>query len=509
MSEHPLLDITIDVQPGGAQVRLRFDGPPYIVAANEVKADLALPAPQQWPDSAEQPENYGKALSEFLLSDQTLRDKFRDALNGTRPLRICLRLPTTGDTTADELHKLTWETLVGPDDAEPLLTRDDIYFARFLPGGEVAGAALPGRIRALVAIASPPKLAKGTLKIGHRQLWPVDVPGELQRARQSLGSLVARELYSAKDRPGEASLARLVTTLKEEGEPYQVLYLACHGAILKEKQPPGPYLWLDELDEGPVSAQRLVNALREMPEHRPRLVVLASCQSAGDSSDDKGMLSALGPKLVQEGGILAVVAMQGDVFMRTVEEFMPVFFRELAKDGQVERAMAMARSHVRTVPSEEAVRKQWPVPVLFSRLKTGQLWPDRRGIGDFWACRASMKPLIYVAHDTCGAPQDRELFNYLVSYLEAEGYEVLTDRCSLASGHPLESKLFADLARCDGAVVLLNEKAVAGVSWVLDEARVLRWRNRLETGFPLVYLCLDSTCQDTLRTIAKITYTFA
>src|SRR3712207_7381915 len=47
-------------------------------------------------------------------------------------------------------------------------------------------------------------------------------------------------------------------------------------------------------------------------------------------------LGALGPRL-GEAGIPAVLAMHGDVTMETAEAFMPVFFRELQRDGQIDR----------------------------------------------------------------------------------------------------------------------------------------------------------------------------
>jgi hypothetical protein len=59
--------------------------------------------------------------------------------------------------------------------------------------------------------------------------------------------------------------------------------------------------------------------------------------------------------------------MQGNVMMQTVAEFVPAFFRELQRDGQIDRAMAVARGAVRG-------RADWWVPVLFMRLKSGRLW---------------------------------------------------------------------------------------------------------------------------------------
>jgi hypothetical protein len=59
--------------------------------------------------------------------------------------------------------------------------------------------------------------------------------------------------------------------------------------------------------------------------------------------------------------------MQGKVSMATVERFMPVFFRELCRDGQIDRAMAAARFEVRD-------RRDVASPVLFLRLTSGRIW---------------------------------------------------------------------------------------------------------------------------------------
>jgi hypothetical protein len=163
---------------------------------------------------------------------------------------------------------------------------------------------------------------------------------------------------------GSATLEGIIAQLREG---FPVLYLACHGAFLKE----GPHLWLED-DAGQthvIPGQDLVARLRDM-QQLPRLVVLASCQSAGEGdnarSDDGGALSALGPRLA-EVGVPAVLAMQGNVTMQTVKQFMPVFFRELQRDGQIDRAVAVARGRVRE-------RYDWWVPVLFTRLESGRLF---------------------------------------------------------------------------------------------------------------------------------------
>jgi hypothetical protein len=92
--------------------------------------------------------------------------------------------------------------------------------------------------------------------------------------------------------------------------------------------------------------------------------VLASCQSAGSGTGDA--LAALGPQLA-EAGIPAVLAMQGNISMETVANFMPVFFEQLQRDGQIDRALAVARGTVRQ-------RHDYWMPVLFMRLRSGRIW---------------------------------------------------------------------------------------------------------------------------------------
>jgi energy-coupling factor transporter ATP-binding protein EcfA2 len=100
-------------------------------------------------------------------------------------------------------------------------------------------------------------------------------------------------------------------------------------------------------------------------EHRPLLVVLASCQSAGDAADT---LTSLGPRLVRVG-VAAVLAMQGKISMETAALAMPAFFRELSRDGQIDRAAAVARA-------ASHGRPDWWLPVLFLRLYDGRIWAE-------------------------------------------------------------------------------------------------------------------------------------
>src|SRR5262249_155807 len=155
--------------------------------------------------------------------------------------------------------------------------------------------------------------------------------------------------------------------IQQMREGCDVLYIVCHGAVIEGEA----WLWLED-EAGKthrVAARELTQRVREL-RNVPALVVLASCQSAGEGADggtaDGGALATLGPGLA-EAGVPTVLAMHGDVTIATMAEFMPVLFRELQRDGQIDRAVAVARGAVRE-------RDDWYGPVLFRRLRGGSLW---------------------------------------------------------------------------------------------------------------------------------------
>jgi hypothetical protein len=177
------------------------------------------------------------------------------------------------------------------------------------------------------------------------------------------------------------------------GEEFDILYLVCHGKMVREVYQDKvlleePRLYLED-PAGRVKATaggEVVSRLAELP-IRPRLVVLVASQSVGAGDDflsgEEGALAAIGPKLA-EVGIPAVLAMQARLSMKTAEEFFPTFFEELARHGQVDQAVAVARGRVRE-------RDDFWVPVLYTRITHGRIWyvPEfatPRGEGfDGWA----------------------------------------------------------------------------------------------------------------------------
>lgn len=191
-------------------------------------------------------------------------------------------------------------------------------------------------------------------------LDPVNVDAEVARIRQALGDIPIT-LLAATERGTRPTLSRLMDELRAG---HHVLYLVCHG-VMNEGE---PWLWL-ECDDGKterVAGETLVAGIRGLSaEQRPRLVILASCQSAG-RDEAAAVLAALGPKLAQIG-VGAVIGMQGNLPTDVVGKLMPRLFEVLRVDGQIDHALAVARLDLH--PDQP-----WWMPVLYMRLRDGRLW---------------------------------------------------------------------------------------------------------------------------------------
>ncbi len=314
----------------------------------QVEIDL-----DQLNELAYEPDEYGKKLTEIFFGNLSIRTAFIQAKTSSETLSTPLRVRLMIGPSAPRLHGLYWEMLRDSQDGSPLSTNENLLFSRYLSSLDWRPVRLraKGDLKALVVVANPSDLAD-------HKLAAVDVQGELERAEKNLGEIPVSPLPEAAGGQ-KATLRNLFNQLREV-EP-DILYLVCHGTLKGEE----PILWLERQDgkADRISGSNLVMQMKELVD-RPRLVVLASCESAGDGAGNA--LSALGPKLA-ESGIPAVLAMQGKISMQTVAEMMPVFFRELQKDGQIDRALAAARGAVRERPDH------W-MPALFMRLKSGRIW---------------------------------------------------------------------------------------------------------------------------------------
>ena len=351
------LEVSFDKQEAGKYaVELRFTlpgsdadtrlgtGAPLVVEFDFTMLQMAIVDPSE----------YGEMLSKSLFTGEMLAN-FTQARASAASLQAPLRMRFMAGPNAPEIHTLYWETLRDPQDGSALFTGETLLFSRYLSSGDWRPVNLRprGSLRAVVAVSNPTDLAA-------RKLAPVDVDGEIARATAALG-LIPMTTVGKNER---CTVNNLAARLREGCD---ILYIAAHGTVANNE----PRIWL-ESDDGTADitlAEELVARIREL-ETLPRLIVLASCQSSGDgsfSNNDTGrVLQALGPRLAQSG-VPAVIAMQGNISMESVEKFMPAFFAELQKDGQIDRALAVARGTIREA------HDFW-MPVLFMRLKSGRVW---------------------------------------------------------------------------------------------------------------------------------------
>jgi hypothetical protein len=305
---------------------------------------------------AADPVAYGQLLTDCLFADKTILAEFARACDQDVELRFRLFV----GPNVPELHRLRWETLRDPRQPKGswLVTNERILFSRYLSGSAYLNhrnVALRQRAawHALVVIADP---SGGK----DYKLAPIDAKAELERARDALTGIEVEELK----RGERATLQALIDHL---GNGPNILYLVCHGERINGQS----FLYLED-DQGEAArtpTEDVAERLRDLAT-LPRLVVLASCQSAGkaDASDEVpgAFERAIGP-LLADVGVPAVVAMQGDVSMETSGAFFKRFFTELSDNEPIDRAVAVARGVVRDRPDS------W-MPVLFMRLRSGGLW---------------------------------------------------------------------------------------------------------------------------------------
>ena len=302
---------------------------------------------------------YGMVLGQALLADPAIRERFARARAVAQARAASVEGPAVHwSKVLPELHQLRWETLREPQERDRLLTDEHLLFSRFLPSDE--GVSVPFRpraeLRALVVIANPSDLAQYGLA-------PLDVDAELQRARAGLGDIACTELPGQ----GRPTLGDITAHLREG---YDILFLVCHGAMRARRN---PAVARGRHRPHPATARTRTrrSAARALPTSSPRCAGLLPERRRWRRRTRPGRWRAGHARARNwpEQGIPAVVAMQGNVSKQTVDAFMPRFFEELQRDGQIDRAMTVARAAVCDLN-----RPDWWMPVLFLALKSGRIW---------------------------------------------------------------------------------------------------------------------------------------
>ncbi len=357
-------------ETGTYQVELRFTDHQSEAEIPPVRGTASLDFAQLLALQHE-PAAYGKALAEALLQDSGVRDLYRQARAVVEARDAFLRLRLMVAASAPELHAVRWELLCDPESQAPLACSEKTPFSRFMLSHDWRPATLRAKtvLRALVAVAAPTNLAR-------YRLAAIDGEREVERACTALKGIDVTVLGRQEPLTEEGLLAHL-------RDGVDVLYLVCHGALIRDV--PRLYLQNDDGEVAVADGNQLARRVGELTQ-APRLVVLASCESGGrkhSAGDEQPAAeAALAPRLA-EAGVLAIIAMQDKISMQTVEQAMPVFFAELLVDGQIDRALAVARGTVRERPDA------W-MPALYMRLKRGCIWyvPGFTGEDDFSKWRA-------------------------------------------------------------------------------------------------------------------------
>jgi hypothetical protein len=302
---------------------------------------------------------YGRALTRQLFADPGVARRFLQVEAAAQASGCFLRVTLCIDPSAQELQALRWELLRHPETDAALATSEAVLLSRFMVSRDWRPVRLRARaeLTALIAVSAPPE---ATL----RGFAEVDFAGEVARASAALAGIGVRTL-GGPDAP--CTVERLIGALRGGVD---IVYLVAHGVFKRDTGAPALILQDDAGAARVVKGEEVATRIGEL-QRGPRLVVLASCQSGGDgrhveAAQQTSVQATLAGRLA-DAGVPAVIAMQGFVSMVTVEAMMPVFFRELLRDGRIDRALAAARGAARG--REDA----W-MPALYTRLTAGRLW---------------------------------------------------------------------------------------------------------------------------------------
>jgi len=305
---------------------------------------------------------YGRALTDQLFAAEEMRDFQRRAKSWAKKQDVPLRVRLSIDPDAPaRMQAVRWEMLLDLDSGRPLALSTDVWFSRYLSGAGWDLIKPPRKhdLRALVVIASPTDL---NMIASDAPLAEIDVAAERCRAEAALSGIEHEMLASR----GAATLDNIANALDRKVD---ILFLVCHGFFDHNGEP----LVVLEKENGEADNVTPEDFRREISArgNKPTLAVLCSCQSAGAGTGaletaDRGALAPLGPQLTR-AGVAAVLAMQHNISMDTAGTFLNTFFKEINRDGIVDRAVAVARISIRN-------RRDWWVPVLFSRLKRGRTY---------------------------------------------------------------------------------------------------------------------------------------
>lgn len=345
--------------------------------------------------------SYGLALFNALFNE-SIRVAYHQAVGKAAAqsegnIRVRLHI----DQDAAELQALPWERMYHRHQGHllPLTVSAATPFSRYSNLQIAEPPPLAERpLNMLFVIANPAKLPPGFGQVRVEEevrnmaqaLTPLRRDGHLQLFILPGRTGLSDELRLRLERDGHRivdgvtgldNMLRLMTNC-------HILHFLGHGAFRRRAQrgEGEAALYLED-EQGNLAIGRdsvLVPRLAAGG-NLPHLVFLAACESATpgpppvssvkmDEASGQTVVETpqpfigLGPRLV-EAGVPAVVAMQDKVSMDLARRLTADFYRALLDHGVVDRALNEARQRL-----YQENKTDWAIPVLFSRLRSNQLF---------------------------------------------------------------------------------------------------------------------------------------
>ena len=303
-------------------------------------------------------EELGKLLFNVLF-DQGLRREFLDVYQKAQQENAVLRLELDVDEhKLPEVAALPWEFMY--------LTPGKLHGALWL-------AAAPNMVfsrrRALWRIPGPIRLETGEpLRIALVVAAPKDLGPVLYQPIYDQLKQVQQDQQFDIIEIFEETNQKNIDNLLETTKPH-VFHFIGHGRLKDEnRQETGQVALEDPVGNADwVSANYFSELFNR---HRPGLVVLHSCESGRLSS--LNALVGIASQVVQMN-VPAVVAMQYQVSNVTAQRFSLEFYRRLAANEPVDKAVQEARRHIALGPSGFKTR-DFATSVLFMRDQQGRLF---------------------------------------------------------------------------------------------------------------------------------------
>lgn len=304
-------------------------------------------------------DEYGALLARMLFSSniyEAWKEASIHAQYTRRPLRCRLRITDT----PDQLHGIYWELIRDPLSNPPhyLTLAERVLFSRVINTRKVEqfDPLLFNELRALIAVGNPKN-------ISFFNLGSIDYYSHIKPCETAFNGIATTVLARTLDINGMPVTFQRI--LEELHKHPNIICLFCHCQyrdgqnVLFLEDDSGCY----ELIPGKLLVEKIAGSLK-----KPSLVILAACSSAGVGYEDSA--GAIGSQLAASG-VGAVIAMQGTVSFKIASIFIPHLLKDLRIHGQIERAVAYAREHLRPVGSEN---DDWWRPALFTRLRDGLIW---------------------------------------------------------------------------------------------------------------------------------------